>query len=153
MDTSYFETLYLLLFLQTSETFVSFQLLRYNKIIWVNVMKRQNCINCIFSSWYGNFKQITFRSKIVKLPCEFVEYLKSDGIVLPDSNAPAYSNELEGYSDDDDSVDWEDQERNATIPEFPELQEEVDAAIISLGNFICLLKIIKFPTVIFKVSS
>jgi len=97
-------------------------------------MKRQNCINCIFSSWYGNFKQITFRSKIIKLSCEFVEYLKSDGIVLPDLNAPTYSNELEGYSDEDDNVEWDEQERNVTIPEFPELQEEVEAAIKSLGG-------------------
>merc|ERR1711936_1386043 len=65
-------------------------------------MKRQQIDNCIFSNWYHRFKNVTFKSKIIKLPSHFVEYLKEDGIVLPDEQITRYSNSLQGYSDSED---------------------------------------------------
>lgn len=96
----------------------------------------------MFSSWYSSFKRVSFESRIIKLPVEFVAYLKCDGIVLPESNTPRYTNELEGYSDDDDDGNqdekegrWSDiDERNESSPNFPELKEEVEKAINDLGN-------------------
>lgn len=97
-------------------------------------MRRQNCINCIFSSWYDNFKRVTFRSKVIKLPMDFIDYLKRDGIVLPDADTPSYSNELEGYSSDEDR-EWNDQDgRSSDCPDFPELKQEVMQAIEELGK-------------------
>ena len=103
-------------------------------------MKRQNCINCIFSSWYENFKRVTFRSKVIRLPVEFIDYLKSDGIVLPDADTPSYSNELEGYSSDEER-DWNDQDRSSVCPDFSELKREVKQAIEELGNCLFFLHI------------
>ena len=79
-------------------------------------------------------KGITFRSKVIKLPMDFIDYLKRDGIVLPDEETPSYCNELEGYSSDEDR-EWNDQDRrSSTCPDFPELKQEVMKAIEELGN-------------------
>ena len=86
----------------------------------------------MFSSWYENFRRVTFRSKVIQLPVEFIDYLKKDGILLPDIDTPSYSNELEGYSSDEDEG-WNDQERTSLCPDFLELKCEVEKAIMELG--------------------
>ena len=46
---------------------------------------------CAFKSWYSKFKRITPKATIIDLDDGFVDYLKADGLFLPD--------------DDDDSDD------------------------------------------------
>ena len=44
----------------------------------------QDIINCSFSSWYTKYHRLSPRARIIKpLPEEFIEFLKSDGIVIP----------------------------------------------------------------------
>ncbi len=46
----------------------------------------EHVLNCMFSSWYPNFKQHTFSTEIIPLAEEFVQYLQEDGtIYLPKS--------------------------------------------------------------------
>jgi len=98
-------------------------------------MKQQQCSNCVFSSWYHNFKQVTIKSKIIKLSSEFVHYLKSDGIILPDAEEVRYSNDLERYSDDEDDT-WDNAEDTPTVSKFPDLKLEIDNAISDLGGVV-----------------
>lgn len=100
------------------------------------IMKHQQCVNCIFSNWYSNFRDVTFKSKVIKLSPEFVTYLKSDGIVLPDDEQVKYSNDLEGYSDSDDDEDWgkSNQAESQSQSLFPELKVQVQRAIRQLGK-------------------
>jgi hypothetical protein len=43
---------------------------------------------CMISSWYPQFKHVTFKTSILSLPQEFVDYLVADGVYLPaDSEA------------------------------------------------------------------
>lgn len=44
----------------------------------------QDIDNCSFSHWYPRFKAHTFKSKIIPLTNEFVDYLNADGIYLPE---------------------------------------------------------------------
>jgi len=98
-------------------------------------MKHQQCVNCIFSNWYPNFKDVTFRSQIIKLCPEFVTYLKSDGIVLPDNEEIKYSNDLEGYSDSDDDNGWDEVEPVHQTSMFPDLKVLVENTIKEMdGN-------------------
>merc|ERR1711936_1564515 len=99
-------------------------------------MKRQQIDNCIFSNWYHRFKNVTFKSKIIKLPSHFVEYLKEDGIVLPDEQITRYSNSLQGYSDseDEDGTNVLQVENQQCTSRFPELKKEVERSIYELGG-------------------
>lgn len=51
---------------------------------------RQDVINCSFSSWYKEFRNVTFRSKIYALPPTFIDYLNADNIYLPDDGYVLY---------------------------------------------------------------
>ena len=55
---------------------------------------------------------------------EFVDYLTSDGIVLPDAEKSKYSNDLQSYSDSDDDDGWDD-DTSDTPPMFPQLKAQV----------------------------
>ena len=48
-------------------------------------------LNCSFAHWYPVFKSVSFRSQVVTLPKEFVDYLVQDGVYLPDSNSAVRS--------------------------------------------------------------
>lgn len=42
----------------------------------------QEVLNCSFQNWYPSFKSITFKSEIIPLSKDFIEYLHSDGVYL-----------------------------------------------------------------------
>ena len=47
-------------------------------------MKKVQVLNCSFEKWYSLFKHLTFRSEILPIPDQVVNYLKSDStIILP----------------------------------------------------------------------
>lgn len=99
-------------------------------------MKEQQCKNCTFSNWYDNFKDVTFRSKVIELSPNFVVYLKSDGIVLPDAEETLYSNSLTGYSDSDSDDGWDEEISATRTSLFPDLKAKVESAIKELGGSI-----------------
>lgn len=55
----------------------------------------QDIDNCSFSNWYPRFKSHTFKSKIIPLTDEFVDYLNAEGIYLPEDG---YSKQKEKNS-------------------------------------------------------
>ncbi|CAG8544484.1 461_t:CDS:2 [Diversispora eburnea] len=94
------------------------------------LLTEQHILNCAFSSWYSNFRQVTLKSKIIKpLPAEFIEYLHADGVFLPDQNYGR--NRYAEYSDDSDSdenneseVEFND-ENYEPLPNFPDLEQQI----------------------------
>ena len=50
---------------------------------------------CAFKSWYPNFKRVTPKATILDLEDGFIEYLKADGLFLPDDDDDEGSND--GY--------------------------------------------------------
>ncbi|KAI9271869.1 D123-domain-containing protein [Phascolomyces articulosus] len=91
----------------------------------------QDIKNCAFSSWYPQFRTMTFRSKILPLPTEFVDYLNADGIYLPEEGQPQASATLEEL---DPSSDEEEDEENTNIPDFPEIEAFIRESIQELGG-------------------
>ncbi|KAJ3365735.1 hypothetical protein GGF32_008133 [Allomyces javanicus] len=104
-----------------------------------------------FDQWYPLFRRHTFRSVIVDLPADFVEYLSADGIALPedevlysyhdDVDTDALADDLaqttlDGphHSDDENDDDDSDDEEVADAPVFPELESSIHAAIAQLGG-------------------
>ena len=101
-------------------------------------MKRQHVLNCAFPVWYPVYKQWTIKSKIIKLPPEFIHYLLEDGVVLPVSGdqevitSLSAENVAEHNNSGDDWSDCEDDEILA--PSFPDLEREITKAIKELGG-------------------
>jgi hypothetical protein len=50
---------------------------------YLSISKR-DIDSCAFEAWYDRFKHVTFKSKIVELDQDFVDYLNAEGIYLPE---------------------------------------------------------------------
>ena len=69
-------------------------------------MKTEEVLCCSFEQWYPKMKKVTFRSNVLSLSQEFIDYLLADGLVLPKSTSVA------GHAADDEDEDdvWDETE-------------------------------------------
>jgi len=85
-------------------------------------MLSKEVIWCSIDNWYHMFKKFTFKSVILPIPNDVLEYLKSDGpLILPKEC------EKDEESDSDD-------ENESEPPSFPEFNVLVQDAIDTLGG-------------------
>ncbi|UYV83115.1 hypothetical protein LAZ67_22002256 [Cordylochernes scorpioides] len=93
----------------------------------------EDVLSCNFSNWYSQFKHLTIKSRCVKLSKEFIEYLHSDNIVLPESEA---SNE--NWDSDSNDEDWDqnnmDLSNEIPQPEFSTLNTQLEKIINRFGK-------------------
>ena len=143
------------------------------------IVRRRDVLECRLTNWYENFRglstsideeddkramggrsNVTIKSELINVPQNFVEYLLSDGVRLPDGatnvssfipqetattgqgDATSNNNDNGDWSDDDDDNDddeakddgrqgGDDSTRNYS---FPGLTERVQRAIDNLGG-------------------
>ena len=91
--------------------------------------KRDDIISCEFHQWYNKFTKITMKSIVVSLPLSFIQYLNEDGIILPESANHDINDQL---SDDDDVKEVD--SNIQTVPDFPDLINDINSAIKQLGG-------------------
>lgn len=109
---------------------------RLSRALNVKKMKRQHVLNCNFSAWYPKFKNITMRSRVIPLPKEFVDYLKTDNVVLPGDAAMTRESGEENGSDSEEwlALDEDPSERTIIAPEFNEVDSGIKEAMVDLGG-------------------
>lgn len=99
---------------------------------------RSAIVNCSFSLWYDKYRKHVPRARVIKpLPQSFVDYLTSDGIVLPEDGQFAAG---VGTGDGEYS-DWSDEEDRGPVradPQrvfdaFSDTHEQIKQAIRELG--------------------
>lgn len=102
-----------------------------------NQLTRQHVMNCEFSQWYPLFKDVTFKSHIIELPNQFLEWLKTDGLSLP-SNTPTsiFCTNKDECDSDDDGEDIAHQPEMLHDFQFDELNKQVSDAIENLGGHV-----------------
>jgi hypothetical protein len=85
---------------------------------------KQHILNCSYHSWHPKYRAVTPKARLVPLPAAFLDYLRSDGIVLPpeETDNPTWSDDDSGIfsgadnnnndggeeADTDPSVHWRD---------------------------------------------
>ncbi|KAI9496185.1 D123-domain-containing protein [Zychaea mexicana] len=96
----------------------------------------QDIINCSFPSWHDQFRGVTFRSKTLALPSEFVDYLNADGIFLPEEGQPQAAATIEEIDDDDDDSETENSDSGdpSIKPNFPAIESFIRDAVQELGG-------------------
>ena len=78
---------------------------------------------CSVGNWYSMFKKVTFKSVILPIPNDVLEYLRSDGhLILP----------KECGNDDTDSEDED--ENESEPPSFPVFNSLIEEALGKLGG-------------------
>ncbi|KAJ2819843.1 hypothetical protein FBU31_005395 [Coemansia sp. 'formosensis'] len=97
-------------------------------------LTREEVCNCIFSSWYPNFRHSTIKSEIIKpLDPTFIEYLLEDGIVLPHDDTPQYSCRIE--DPESSGGEWSDNEEEASVTiDISHTSDEIRRRIALLGD-------------------
>jgi hypothetical protein len=110
---------------------------------------------CQFYYWYGipELKRCSLKSKVIDLTPQFLEYLGSDGVVLPacvETNRPITVSQPLGGNDEISDLDYhvsgeatlDDCDENprwdpvtaTNRPDFPELNEQIIQALQDLGG-------------------
>lgn len=89
----------------------------------------QEVDNCSFNNWYPRFKSHTFKSRVLHLSNEFVNYLNEEGIYLPEDGQPQAASIEEIDSDEEITQFPNEEEHNSKIPNFPEVEREFREAI------------------------
>lgn len=96
---------------------------------------KAHILNCSYHSWWPRYRAITPKSRIIPLPEPFLEYLRADGIILPDDDAPV----LETTDDDSgvfsasDELD-EDDEDEDVASRWRETHDAIKRIIAELGG-------------------
>lgn len=100
-------------------------------------MCEEEILACAFDRWYDQFRDLTFRSRAIPLPEEFVQYLLSDGILVPGCSAAGGG----GHDSDDTDSEWGDGGSDSSaggaigeMPPLPEFESAVVEAIEELGG-------------------
>lgn len=116
---------------QTSET-------ESNDTIIIPQLTEQQILNCMFSEWYKNFSKVTFKSEIIPLPEDFVQYLLEDGIFVNETDWVKRPKEEDRYDIGED--DWSDNDDDDMQKEpqkpisFPIIEEQIKNAIDKLDG-------------------
>uniref|UniRef100_A0A182Q9I2 Uncharacterized protein n=1 Tax=Anopheles farauti TaxID=69004 RepID=A0A182Q9I2_9DIPT len=109
-------------------------------------LERQACMHI---NWYELFRKNTFRSCIIPVPIDVLDYLRKDMLILPKeccgftgirtaegfqtTHYDAFSDHF-GHSSDSDSDGGSEPEEREEQPEFPYFSEQLTDAIESLGG-------------------
>lgn len=94
-------------------------------------MREEEVLACAFAAWYERFQSVTFKSEVIPLPESFVTFLEADGINLgPRQGRTRSDSDSSGWGDGDAS------DCGDTVAkfDFPQLEEQINAAIERLGG-------------------
>ncbi|KAH8781152.1 cell division cycle protein [Diaporthe sp. PMI_573] len=80
---------------------------------------RDHILHCSYDYWFPKYRTSCIRSRIIKLPPEFIEYIREDGIILASDDPSAAA--------DDDDDDWEPTSTAFAPPRVDEPEEDSES--------------------------
>jgi hypothetical protein len=95
---------------------------------------KQHILNCSYHSWHPRYRAVTPKARLIPLPTEFLDYLRSDGIILPpeDDNA-TWSDSDSGIFSGADNNDDEEEAVDVSAT-WRETHESIERTIEELGG-------------------
>ncbi|KAF1926881.1 cell division cycle protein [Didymella exigua CBS 183.55] len=97
---------------------------------------KQHILNCSYHSWHPTYRAVTPKARLVPLPAAFLDYLRSDGIVLPpeDTDNPTWSDDDSGiFSGADNNDGGEEAELDPSI-HWRDTHDAIERTIEELGG-------------------
>ncbi|KAG8161445.1 hypothetical protein KVR01_008432 [Diaporthe batatas] len=112
---------------------------------------RDHILHCSYDYWFPKYRTSCIRSRIIKLPPEFIQYIREDGIILSSDDPSAAADEDDDWEptstafapprvdepeqdSDDDSDDDSAPSRLPPNERFPELHQKIKDTIKELGG-------------------
>jgi hypothetical protein len=98
-------------------------------------MASKDFLACSLTSWYDGFKDVTLKTKTVEVSSDFLDWLRQDGVILPEEVEDGDDKDVE-WSDCDDDGDTEvgGEESEARRPSFPDLTDFICSTMRSFGG-------------------
>lgn len=97
---------------------------------------KQHILNCSYHSWHPKYRAVTPKARLIPLPPAFIDYLKSDGIVLPpeETDNATWSDDDSGIFSGADNNDGGEEENADPSLDWRETHEAVERTIEELGG-------------------
>lgn len=97
---------------------------------------KQHILNCSYHNWHPKYRAVTPKARLVPLPVAFIEYLRSDGIVLPpeETDNPTWSDDDSGiFSGADNNEGGEEEDVDPSL-NWRDTHEAIERTIEELGG-------------------
>ncbi|KAF3000971.1 hypothetical protein E8E13_009277 [Curvularia kusanoi] len=97
---------------------------------------KQHILNCSFHNWHPKYRAVTPKARLVPLPSAFIDYLKSDGIVLPpeENDNATWSDDDSGIFSGADNNEGGDEEQADPSVHWRDTHEAIETTIEELGG-------------------
>ncbi|KAL5121429.1 hypothetical protein ACEQ8H_000500 [Pleosporales sp. CAS-2024a] len=98
---------------------------------------KRHILNCSYHSWHPTYRTVTPKARLIPLPPAFLEYLRSDGIILPpeEGDNTTWSDNDSGIFSGADNTDHDDDDQ-AVDPSvaWRDTHESIERTIEELGG-------------------
>jgi hypothetical protein len=96
---------------------------------------REHILNCSYHSWHAKYRAVTPKARLIPLNQAFLEYLRADGIVLPDDDVqPQWSDTDSGNFTASDAQDDSDDEGADVLVGWHNIHTTITNTIAELGG-------------------
>ncbi|KAI9838206.1 MAG: hypothetical protein M1837_002521 [Sclerophora amabilis] len=101
---------------------------------------KSHIIHCSYANWYALYRPITPKARIIPLTIPFLDYLREDGIILPDDDdetgtQPTWSDQDSGiFSEDRSNASDEEEEVTDPAQNFRDVHLQIKQTIAELGG-------------------
>jgi hypothetical protein len=103
-------------------------------------LTKSHILNCSYHEWHPKYRSITPKARLIPLTTPFLDYLRADGIILPDDehDHTGWSDNDSGIfsseTDDTDGANDDDEEDRDPAAQWREIHENIKATINELGG-------------------
>ncbi|KAJ4314563.1 hypothetical protein N0V94_006390 [Neodidymelliopsis sp. IMI 364377] len=97
---------------------------------------KTHILNCSYHSWHPKYRAVTPKARLVPLPAAFIDYLRSDGIVLPpeETDNPTWSDDDSGIFSGADNNDGDAEDDADPSVHWRDTHEAIERTIEELGG-------------------
>ncbi|KAJ8118815.1 hypothetical protein OPT61_g280 [Boeremia exigua] len=97
---------------------------------------KQHILNCSYHNWHPKYRAVTPKARLVPLPAAFIDYLKSDGIVLPpeETDNATWSDDDSGIFSGADNNDGGDEQDADPSLHWRDTHDAIERTIEELGG-------------------
>ncbi|KAI4649512.1 hypothetical protein J4E93_003832 [Alternaria ventricosa] len=97
---------------------------------------KDHILNCSYHKWHPKYRAVTPKARLIPLPAAFLDYLRSDGIILPpeENDDPSWSDNDSGIFSGADNNDDDDDEGQDPSANWRDTHEAIERTIEELGG-------------------
>ncbi|CAD6499773.1 BgTH12-03881 [Blumeria graminis f. sp. triticale] len=97
-------------------------------------ISRSHILHCSYQYWYSKYRSSCIKSRIIPLTDLFLNYLREDGIILPDEVPTTASPETSFIESINSHSEWDEAVESSPHLAFPEIHQKIKDTILELGG-------------------